>query len=184
MEEMTTPPVTLEGRIAKLEAEIEGYKVQLDKAIADGNDDDKKLFGGLIKSARDNLDKLLIQQQEERYIQNVRSGAFAFAAPGSLMYQQQVAASPAPGFRTLEELKTELKQELKNEIGQEIIGKISKDISAMRQILQAAQVGKRPGRSGSEGSATESEGSDTSNPGTKPPRNSLDKDQNEDDNSS
>ena len=61
-----------------------------------------------------------------------------------------MAASPAPGFRTLEELKTELKEELKNEIGQEIIGKISKDISAMRQILQAAQVGKRPGRSGSE----------------------------------
>lgn len=62
--------MTLEGRIAKLEAEIEGYKIQLNKAIADGNDEKEKLFGGLIKSARDNLDKLLIQQQEERYIQS------------------------------------------------------------------------------------------------------------------
>jgi uncharacterized protein (DUF305 family) len=78
-------------------------------------------------------------------------------------------------------MKREMKEEI-NEFAQEFIGNISNDIRAMRQILQNAQVGKRPARNGSEGSATESEGSDTSLPGTKPPRNSLD--QNEYDDSS
>ncbi len=61
-----------------------------------------------------------------------------------------------------------------------MIEKNSEDISAMRQILQA-QVGKRSRKSGRERSETESEGSDTSNPGNKPQRNSWD-DQSDGDN--
>jgi hypothetical protein len=95
----------------------------------------------------------------------IRSGALAVAAPGSLIYQQQLTKS-------LNEVITEIKHEF--------LGSISDDIRAVRQILQNAQVGKRPARSGSEGSATGSAGGDTSIPGTKPPRNSLDQNESDD----
>lgn len=63
--------MSLEERITRLENEIAEYRVQLNKAINDGNDDDKKLFAGLINSARNNLQLLLQQQQqEERHLQS------------------------------------------------------------------------------------------------------------------
>ena len=68
-------PKTLEQRIAELEDEINGYVIQFNKALDEGNNEDKVLFAGLIKSARDNLDKLLaerqllLQQQEQRHLQ-------------------------------------------------------------------------------------------------------------------
>eukprot|EP00604_Paraphysomonas_vestita_P000967 CAMPEP_0174818268 /NCGR_PEP_ID=MMETSP1107-20130205/933_1 /TAXON_ID=36770 /ORGANISM="Paraphysomonas vestita, Strain GFlagA" /LENGTH=71 /DNA_ID=CAMNT_0016029907 /DNA_START=38 /DNA_END=249 /DNA_ORIENTATION=+ len=71
MEEKRSPR-TLEERITELEIEIRDYKRLHDEAE---DIEMKKLYGGLIKSARDNLHDLNLQQQEERYIQNVRSGA-------------------------------------------------------------------------------------------------------------
>jgi DNA-binding protein YbaB len=52
--------------IARLELEINGYAIKFNKALADGNNEDKELFADLIKSARNNLDKLLAQQQEQQ----------------------------------------------------------------------------------------------------------------------
>lgn len=54
--------MNLEERITELEDEIRGYKIQLNKAIADGDDEKEKLLYGLIKSARDL--QLLLQQQQ------------------------------------------------------------------------------------------------------------------------
>jgi hypothetical protein len=48
----------LQLEIARLELEINGYAIQFNKALADGNNEDKVLFADLIKSARNNFDKL------------------------------------------------------------------------------------------------------------------------------
>lgn len=48
--------------IDELKSKIASYEKQLDIAIKTGNVEDKILFGNLIKSRADNLDKLLAQQ--------------------------------------------------------------------------------------------------------------------------
>jgi hypothetical protein len=70
---------TLEERIAKLEDNITGYETLFKKAIAEGNEKDKDLYGDLISKRADNLGKLLaerqlllLQQQEERHLQQAQ----------------------------------------------------------------------------------------------------------------
>jgi hypothetical protein len=46
----------LKIKIARLELDINGYAIQFNKAIAEGNNEDKMLFAGLIKIARFELD--------------------------------------------------------------------------------------------------------------------------------
>jgi hypothetical protein len=52
----------LEEEIAKLKEKIEGYELYLEKAIAENNETDKILFGGLIQSGCASLNKLLPEQ--------------------------------------------------------------------------------------------------------------------------
>ncbi len=56
-----------EQEIDELKSKIASYGKQLDIAIKTGNVEDKILFGNLIKSRADNLDKLLAQQLPLNY---------------------------------------------------------------------------------------------------------------------
>ena len=60
-------PTTLEEEIAELKNTIRGYVVQLNKAIADCDDEKRIFFGGLIKGQNGTL-KLLIQQEERQLL--------------------------------------------------------------------------------------------------------------------
>jgi hypothetical protein len=57
-------PLTLEERIAELEDKIRGYETKLETA----DSDDKRMYADLIKSTRKTLDKLILQQREERQL--------------------------------------------------------------------------------------------------------------------
>jgi hypothetical protein len=59
--------LTLKETIASLEDEIETYKTLFNKAIAEGNEKDKHLYGDLISKRAANLqvkEQLLLQQKE------------------------------------------------------------------------------------------------------------------------
>jgi hypothetical protein len=66
--------MTLEETIASLEDEIETYKTLFNKAIAEGNEKDKHLYGGLISKRAANLQvkEQLLLQQEEIHLQQQR----------------------------------------------------------------------------------------------------------------
>jgi hypothetical protein len=55
---------TLEERISALEADIAKNTVRFDKAVDEGNQEDKTLFGNLIISARTELHDLRLQQSQ------------------------------------------------------------------------------------------------------------------------
>jgi hypothetical protein len=55
---------TLEEIIRDLEAEIVKNTVRFDKAIDEGNDEDKKMYANLITASRNNLTALLQQQAQ------------------------------------------------------------------------------------------------------------------------
>jgi hypothetical protein len=62
---------TLEERIRDLEAEIVKNTVRFDKAIDDGNEEDKKMYANLITATRNEVTEskktlnLLLQQQSQ-----------------------------------------------------------------------------------------------------------------------
>ena len=61
--------MNLEERITELEDEIRRYKIHLNKAIDDGDDQKIIIFGGLISKRADNLslaERQLLLQREER----------------------------------------------------------------------------------------------------------------------
>jgi hypothetical protein len=58
---MTTP----EEEIRDLKAEIVKNTVGFDKAIDEGNEEDKKMYANLITATRNNLTALLQQQQSQ-----------------------------------------------------------------------------------------------------------------------
>ena len=55
---------TLEERIRDLEAEIVKNTVRFDKAVDDGNEEDKKMYANLITESKKTLN-LLLQQQSQ-----------------------------------------------------------------------------------------------------------------------
>jgi hypothetical protein len=65
-----TGSMTLEEEIAELKETIRGYETLLMKAIAEGNETDKVLYAGLIKTRGDNLHDLNQQLllQARKYI--------------------------------------------------------------------------------------------------------------------
>jgi hypothetical protein len=58
---MTTP----EEEIRDLKDEIVKNNVRFDKAIDEGNEEDKKMYANLITASRNNLTALLQQQQPQ-----------------------------------------------------------------------------------------------------------------------
>jgi hypothetical protein len=92
------------------------------------------------------------------------------------LFFNTATAAYAPGFNPPEDMKAEWKQEVKAELKEELRQRSDDKLQTIIEILREAKVGRRPHSSGSEGSGTESEGSDTSLAGRKARPNSREDD--------
>jgi hypothetical protein len=61
-------PLTLEERIAELEDKIRGYETKLETADSDDNHEKRIFYADMIKTRGRTLDKLILQQREERQL--------------------------------------------------------------------------------------------------------------------